>query len=139
MELINPSRARQVQILPYDRNPAPLILTGAWQDLPSGFVINVQDTTSIGVWLHLTGAAGFKIRVQATYEKDSNDFYNLPIQSPTSTVVGLEYQEYEFINAIGETKLVFSVVTADVLHFLKIQIQGVGQVEKAFVTAKGRA
>lgn len=138
MELINPSRTKQVQILPYDKNPAPLVLTGAWQDLPSQFIINVQDTTGIGVWLHLTAAAGFKIRVQATYEKDSNDFYSLPIQSPSSTVVGLEFQEYEFLSASGEVKLVFAVSTSDVIRYLKIQVQGTGQVEKAFITAKGK-
>lgn len=138
MRLINASRTKVEAVLPIDQNPAPLVLTPVWQDLHTGYLINVQDTTSIGIWLHLTGAAGFKVRILATYDKDSSDFYQLPIQSPTSTVVGLEYQEYEFLNAVGETKLVFSAVTADVLHYLKIQVQGVGQVEKAFVTAKGR-
>ena len=138
MRLINAQRTRVEPVLPIDQNPAPLILDGTWKDLHPGYLINVQDTTSIGIWLHLTSAAGFKVRILATYSKDSNDYYQLPIQSPTSTVVGLEFQEYEFINSVGEIKLVFSAVTADVLHFIKIQVQGSGQVEKAFVTAKGR-
>lgn len=138
MRLINIDRATPAPVLPIDQNNVPLVLTPAWQDLHAGYLINVQDTTSLGIWLHLTGAAGFKVRIQATYDKDSNDYYNLPIKSPTSTVVGLEFEEYEFINATGEVKLVFSAVTADVLNFLKIQVQGVGTIQKAFVTAKGR-
>lgn len=136
MKLINTIRKQIQPILPIPENPAPLVLDGTWKDLHQGYLINVQDTTSLGLWLNLTNISGFKIRVLATYSKDSNDFYQLPIQSPTSTIVGLEVQEYEFINALPELKIVLSIPTADVLNYLKIQITGSGNVEKAFVTAR---
>lgn len=137
MRLINCSRTKVTQILPYDENPTPLILTGVWQDLPNGFLINVQDTTSLGIWLHITAALNVEVRVQATYEQDSNDYYNLPIQNISPVLVGINSQVYQ-VTETGTIKTVIAAPTADVLHFLKIQIRGTGQVEKAFVTAKGR-
>lgn len=137
MRLINCSRTKVTQILPYDENFTPLVLSGSWQDLPNGFLINVQDTTSLGIWLHITSALNVEVRVQATYEQDSNDYYNLPIQNVSPVLVGINSQVYQ-VTETGTIKTVIAAPTADVLHFLKIQIRGTGQVEKAFVTAKGR-
>ena len=137
MRLINCSRTKVTQILPYDENFTPLVLSSSWQDLPNGFLINVQDTTSLGIWLHITSALNVEVRVQATYEQDSNDYYNLPIQNVSPVLVGINSQVYQ-VTETGTIKTVIAAPTADVLHFLKIQIRGSGQVEKAFVTAKGR-
>jgi hypothetical protein len=135
--LINSSNNNVQSLLPVQGAPSPLVLTGSWQDLPTNHLINCQDVTSIGIWLNVSAANGVQIRLQATYDITSNDFYSLPIQSPTSTIVGLEYQIYEFINA-GSLKIVFSAPVSDVLNFVKVQVKGVGNVDTAYVTFKGR-
>lgn len=135
--LINNVNNQYQPLLPVQGAPSPLVLTGSWQDLPTNHLINCQDVTSVGVWLNVSAANGVQIRLQATYASDSNDFYSLPIQSPTSTIVGLEYQVYEFINA-GALKIVFSSPVSDVLNFVKVQVKGVGNVDTAYVTFKGR-
>jgi hypothetical protein len=135
--LINNENNEYKQLLPVQGAPSPLVLSGSWQDLPANHLINCQDTTSIGLWLDVSASGGFQIRLQATYSKDSNNFFSLPIQSPTSTIVGLEYQVYEFINA-GAVKLVISASVSDVLNYVKIQAKGVGNIDAAYVTFKGR-
>ncbi len=138
MDLINPNRAKAEIILPNPKQFTAITLTNSWQELHPGYLINVQDTTSIGIWLDMIAVSGFEIRVLATYDRFSTDFFQLPIKSPTSNVVNLDYEQFSFPTATGNVKFVFAIPTADVLHYLKIEIKGTGTVQKAFVSAKGR-
>lgn len=138
MDLINPNRAKVEKLLPTPKQVSPITLTNTWQELHPGYLINVQDTTSIGIWLDIAGASGFDVRVLATYSATSNDFYQLPIKSPSSNLVTLDFEQFSFPTASGAVKFVFSIPTADVLHYIKVEVKGSGSVQKAFVSAKGR-
>lgn len=125
------------KLLPVQGNLSPLVLTSEWQDLPSNHIINCQDSTSLGIWLTVSGSAGFELRLQSTYSQDSGDFFTLPIHSTTPSAVNVDYQTYRF-TPVGDVKLVLSAALADVLNFVKIQVRGVGTIVSAQVTFKGR-
>lgn len=125
------------QILPIQENPASVVLTNAWQDLPTNHIIKSNDVSSIGIWLVITGGSGVKIRVQATHTLGSSEFFDLPIHSPTASLVGINPHIYE-ITATGNQNIVFSVPLADVINYLKIQVKGTGSIDKAYVTFRSR-
>lgn len=122
------------RLYPVQGAVGPFMLTGSWQDLPSGHFILTTDTDAIAIWLDITSGVGVQIRVVATFDMNSNEEFTLPIQSPTSSQVGITEHKYS-ITTSGSQKIVFSVPLADVLKYVKVQIQGTsGQINNAYVT-----
>lgn len=113
----------------------PLTITGSWQDLPPELQINTVGLAAVGFWLRLLGAAGVKLRVVAAFS-GSSELYSLPIQSPTSTVVGMNVHEY-VLSTAGDQNIIFSVPLAGVIRRVKLQIMGTsGTLVSAHVSAK---
>lgn len=111
----------------------PITLTATYQDVPQDRVINAKGACSLGFWIRVSGGNQVRFRVQATFEENPVNWYNLPIQLSAANAVYVQPQIFELTLA-GDYNFVFSVPISGLIKYVKLQAKGNGTLDEARVS-----
>ncbi len=107
--------------------PAPVTLTGSWQDLGSaapGPNINVMDCLSLSLWLKvdINDSQNLRIRMLGLQADGATDLYDMPILEVGAANIKAQ-GGYVELNVDVDQNIILSFPTVDQVPVVKFQVQ----------------